>query len=720
MIITRFRGRPGRQVYTARAGRSDDAHVPPRSAEPPHAADQEGQPAATNELTLGEAGGLAAVLAIAAVGTASLALAQVGHHDGLVAVLSGLLLSAGLVALTCAVGGVPRIRFERGELVLLAVVLLAALWSFLPGFPYASVDKDPGAYVAHAFVVAREGSANVEDPVASRGIEPTRDAAGRFAGIRPVSADSTTLTSQFFPYFSTLLATALDVAGERAVFNLNPLLAAVSIAVLTVAARRAFGTRTAAVMAALLLTSMMQVWQAKYPSTEIPAQLFLVGALLGAAVAASQRVANAASLSAAFVSGVCLGTGFLVRPDGFLYILLGATVVAGIIAMSSERIDRRVGALAAGIALTLPFALYDAYVIRGTYSASNGVPGLLQLLAALALIVGCGFLGRWVRLVSTQRWPRPAETVRRNLIRWRQPACAVAVSTFGLLLLALYHRETLLGRDYHLNPFGGGETIRSYNERNMIWFSWYLTPLGLVVMWIGSCVLAFQRWTLPRSLLVLPGLAFLPLYVYDARVSMRLMWWVRRFIPAVVPGVMLLIAVAVVWAVGNSLRRSSARWSLRLTGGVVVLVLLVRFTSQSLPLHSHREMDGSWDAAASVAATAGDEDGVFLYTEIDEGIYDPLRNTAGAVLWIFGQTAARLPDDYRMSTIERYQAAFPHQPVFIVTDTDHVPPRLPTDRFELAGAVDDEIIVWDEPMTHVPDRAVAVPQYMTIWRLVDD
>lgn len=709
MTSAELRTGPDHQVERPHPDRPDDSPSRTASLEP--------QAPGTDQLTLGEAGGLIAVTALAAVGTVSLVLAQLGRHDGLLALLGGLLLTTGLVGGATRLGGaLPRLRVDPAELGLLAVVLLASLWFFLPGFPYASVDKDPGAYVAHAFLISRDGHIDVEDPVLAAGVTPEYDLAGRFPGLWTSDEDPTTVTSQFFPYYSSLLATADDLAGPRAVFNLNPVLAALSVALFTLAARRALGTGTAAVTAALLVTSMMQVWQAKYPSTEVTAQLLLAGAMLGAVLATSRRSAGPASTAAALVSGVCLGTGFLVRPDGFLYVAMAAAAASAVIAAS--RADRRLVALAAGVGLTLPYAFYNAYATRDHYSAANGVPRPALLLAVLGLLVGAGFLAREVLSRIAERRPQLTEAAARQARRWQRPAGALAVVLVGVLLLALYHRETLLGWDYEINSFSDGEVVRAYNERNMIWLSWYTTRLGLVVTWIGLGVLALQRWQAPRFILALPGLALLPLYAFDARVSMRLMWWVRRFVPAVLPALVLLMAVAIAWAIGNRLRSSGARWGLRLAGAAVLVFLLSRFTSQSLPLRSHSEMAGSWDMAAAVAETAGDDDGIFLYPRHEHGLFDPIRNTPGAVWWIFDQTTARLPEGYDISTIDAYRAAFPDQPVYLVTDTDTLPDDLPADRFELANQVVGELTVWEEMLHRRPTDPVTISQGMSIWRLV--
>lgn len=654
-----------------------------------------------SSITAGELVGVLGTIAIAAVATGSLALALLGRHDGLSSLVLGLAVAGGAAAVALLAGHRPRISVDRAELGLLAATAAAALWMFLPGFRYAYDDKDPGVYVGHAFVIAREGSVTVDDPVADRGLDVGATVAGRFPGIWTDPDDPTQVTSQFYPLYSALLATAEDLAGAGGVFQLTPLLAAWSVVVATLAARRAAGTLVAAIAAALLVTSMMQVWQAKYPSTEILAQALLGGCLLAAVLALRQRWTGAA-----FAAGLLLGTGFLARPDGFLYLLAAVGVVALTVVVRAT--DRRTVALGAGVATTLPFALYNAYVERELYSRVNSVPRPVVLVGAAALLVGAGFVARW--LLERTGWPG-GDGVAAWLDRLHRPVGAVAAVALGGVLALLCLRPKVFGYEYSASVFTSGEVVRSYTEMSGVWLARFVSPPGLVVMWLGICVLLLGRWRAPLFILVVPGLALLPLYLYDARVSMRLMWWVRRFVPAVVPAIVVLMALALAWALTQRHRAPRA------LGAIVLGGLLVHYASQSLPLRSHREMGGSWDLAAATADLAGGEQGVFLYPTPGDEPYDPIYATPGAVWWIFDQVTAYLPTQWDLSTIESYQDAFPGQPVFLVTESRRLPARLPDDRFTPAGTIVEDLTVWEERTDRRPDQAETITIRLTAWQL---
>ncbi|HKE72605.1 MAG TPA: hypothetical protein VKB57_03280 [Acidimicrobiales bacterium] len=665
-------------------------------------------------LTLGEVAGVAGVVTFAAIAVASLALAQLGAHDGRVAVVLGLAATAVVAVPAWRIGPRPRVRVDRLELALVGGAMLAASFFFLPGFPYAAVDKDPGVYVAHAFAIARTGDVTIPAPVLGNGLNPQFSPAGLFPGVWVESRHPPTVTSQFYHLFSATLATADDLVGSRGVFNLTPLLGIASVGLMVIAIRRATSTAASVVFALLFVTSMMQVWQARYPSTEGLAQFLLAGALLGGVLAVERGWAGGA-----LAAGLLLGVGFLCRPDGFLYIVLAAGVAGFVVA--AGRADRRLAMLGVGLALTFPYAAWNAYEARLIYTASNSVPRLPTLIAVCALLVLAGLPVRALAGVIDRRRARrggpdpdaPGDPdAPRGLLgllhRWRLPLGILASVGSGLVLLGLWHRQTLLGRDYVYSPFVG-RVIPSLDELNIKWLSWFITMRGLVLMWLGIVVVALTRVRAATYLLVLTGGVLLPVYLWDARISMRLMWWVRRFTPAVMPAVFLLIALAIAWALLHRYR------PLRVLGALVAASLVVSFAHQSLWLRGHHEMGGSWESAKAIAAFAGDRQGVFLYTASD-GVQDPMRTTPAAVWWIFDQVTARLQPTDGIAQVDQYQRAFPGQPVFLVT-SQGLPPQLPRDRFTRAGEVTQRLSMWEEAQSAVPNRAISLTNHMQIWRL---
>lgn len=702
-------------------------------------------------LTLGELAGVIVAVAVTAVATASLVLAQLGRHDGRLAIALGLAVTAALAAAVAKLAGRPHVVVDKTEIAILAVVGAAALFFFAPGAQYAYADKDFGVYAVHGFAIAREGNVVIPDEVLERDL-PVRTVAGRFPGFWIEPKDPDAVTPQFYHLLPATLATADDVAGPRGLFNVTPAISILAVGLLVLAARRAAGTVPAVVLGGLLVTSMMQVWQARIPSTEPLAQFFVAGTLLAAVLALKRQWTPGA-----FVAGLMLGAGFLARPDGFLYMLLAAGVVA--VAIAARRLDRqRAVALALGLAALLPYAVFNAYDLRISYTRSVRTPSLTIVIVGVVLVLVGGVmarflvrpLGAWLRRFERAEPAALARcrsvgaatnadttsiagnderaidasgnvvaagdehvlTARPDLFgllrRWQRPLGIAVTIVFGLVLLALWYRQAILGVDTKISR--AGEVVRSLDEQNMRWLSFFTTIPGLAVVWLGMAVLLLRRSSAALFALVLPISLLLPVFLWDASIAMRLMWWVRRFIPAALPALLLLMALGLAWAIAHR------GWWLRIAGSVAAVALVVVFASQSLPLRDHREMAGSWDMAAAISATAGDRQGVFLYTR-STNIGDPLRNTGGAVWFIFDEIAAKLPRDYDLADLEAYQSAFPDQPVYVVTLGEDLPDRLPPDRLTKANTVVGDIVFWEESTTERPDEAITQTYGLTLWEL---
>jgi hypothetical protein len=647
-------------------------------------------------LTVGEAAGLGGVAAVALLGVVSLALAQSGRHDGplaigITAVLLGLLVMAALRS-----AARPTLRVDAVELGLLAGVVAVTGFFFLPGSTYAYVDKDPGVYAAHAFAIARSGDVDVPDPVLEAGLDPPGYSGGRFPGLWLPEASSDAVTSQFYHLHSALLATGHDLGGRHAVFQATPLLAMASVALVLLAARRAAGTVPAVVAAAILATCMLQVWQAKSPGSEILAQLLFVGSGLGAVLAIQLRWWLPAA-----VSGALLPVGFLVRPDGFLYLVLGAALVGGVIA--SGRVDRRAGAFVAGLLALLPYALWNAYAERSNYTASNSVPRLPALLGG---VVGCLLAGLVVHALRRRAGPM---TIPAAAQRWLGLAGSVAAAA---VLLLLWSRQSLLGDDFATHP-GTGDRFATRDEDALHWLSWFVTVPGLITMVVGVAVLLLRPWHAARFALIVPGALLLPLYLWDPRIANRMMWWGRRFIPAALPAIALLIGLAVGWAVLQRRSRILPAVAIATAGYVVAFG-----ASQSLDLRSHREMEGSWTMGAAVAGNGTADGSLFLFTRPKTtDVIQPNRNLPGALSLIHDRATSILTNPPSLEEIEGYHQAMPDREVLLVVGGDELPAELPRDRFQLRDTIEQPITFWEESHLERPDEAVGLRYTLTVWAL---
>ncbi len=682
-------------------------------------ADPRAVPRPRPALTALDAVALGSLVTVALLGWVSLALAHTGLHSGVgaVAITAAVLLAAGAVLVR------RGLRFASDGPGLAAAAAAAAVMAALafPGFSYGVADKDPGGYVTHAAEIARTGDYSFVDPVLSARIDgkplPVQLASpgARMPGVwlRGPETDGL-VVPQFYHLWPALLATSLDLGGYDALRALVSLMGVLSVLVLVALLRRVgdvlWPERTgrwwspgvvAGLCGGLLLaTNLLQVWQTRYPTTEVLAQALYLGALLGIVLAVQTGRRGPAALAGLFV-----GIGWLNRPDGLLLVLLAAGTGAALVAL--RRWDARSWWFVAGLAVVTPHALLQAYRLALFYSNANGIPSLPKV---VALVVGLFVVALVLRLVLG----RVALDPLQRLLEQRRPQVAVglAVCSFAAVLLVVgFLRTRLFGIDYFDY---NGRTLRSYDEQVLRRLSWFLTLPGFALMGLGLAVVALRRWVASAWVVVLPTLMLFPLYAYSARNSSRMLWWSRRYVPTVLPGVIVLIALVLTFAFFSSRR---GRAVLAPLAGLALAGLLAVFLSQSVPLRRHDEWKGSFQASARIAALSGDEQGLFLW--------DTLRtNNATALfatpVWLArGQVSVLLPSlpERREEILALYERAFPDMPVFVVGARQTVPEGVdpagltPVDDFTLS------LPMWDESDLERPRAAHRVPVSVSVWRV---
>jgi hypothetical protein len=664
-----------------------------------------GPPAPSGVVYSGEVLVVAAALGIGLLAWAGLVLANAARYSLVAALALTVPAAAALAVLAGRARGRPRVVADGGGLAMLAGVALVAAVLFFPGFAYG-VGKDPGTYVSHAIAIARTGSSSLKDPVLDRGrvprVEVTReDPVGRFPAIWIKDPDSQRVVVQFYHLWPALLASAFAAGGYTGLANLTPVCGLLAVLLVTLAARRAFGLLAGGLAGLLLATSMLEVWHAKYPGNEAFTQLLIGGALLGIVVALQTRWRVAAGLA-----GLLLGLTYLARPDSLLLILLA--VAAGCVLIAAGRFDARAGWFAAGVAITLPYGFLQAYVLAERYTLLNHVPGFSTVAGVVAGALLAAVLLRRAAPALGRRWLAFFE---RPPVQRRVGVAVVAVAAL-LLLLGLL-RPWLFGPAHGV---WNGRPVRTYDEASMVRLSWFFTLPGLGLGLAGLALVALRRWRAEAWTLVLPAACLLPVYAYRAEISSRLMWWTRRFVPVIVPGLVVLIAVALGVGLGLAAWPRRRHWLVRVSAAAATAFLLAVFLQQSLPLRHHQEHGGSFETVQRIARVAGGRQGVFLWQQTS-GLYDAAYSFGGAVWLQQGHISALLPERPDPAYVRSFARGFPGQPVFLVAPADKAPSGYaglglrPADRFTYP------MPVWRETYVTRPASAQTVPIRLSIWQV---
>jgi hypothetical protein len=447
------------------------------------------------------------------------------------------------------------------------------------------------------------------------------------------------------------------------------------------------GSVAATIVALLLATNMLEVWQAKYPTTEILAQLLIGGALLFGALSIQLR-----SRAAAAAAGLLVGIGWLDRPDGLL--VVGMSLAAGALLWATSRWDGRCTAFALGLLVVVPHAAWQAWWYARYYNLINGVPTGLTVLLASAAVVVVALVTR--PILRRHPLPDPSPQTRSRIGLGVVAVVAVAV-VLGFL------RPRLFGaayQDFH------GPRVRSYDEQALRRLSWFLTLPAFGLLIAGVAVVAMRRLGTAVWMLVLPGLLLMPLYCYSSRNSSRLMWWGRRFVPVVLPTVVILVAIALAYGLRHRLWRPVA--------AALLVFLVVTFLRQSWPLRHHEEYAGAQAVVTDVADVT--HDGVILW-EPGRCCTSATRLFAVPVWLDAGVAGSPVPTtpSFRPYYVQQVLAAFGR--VYVAWSGTAAPDGLGDVTLTPVRHLVTDLPVWEESDVRRPDRATAVHVDFTIWRL---
>jgi len=359
-----------------------------------------------------------------------------------------------------------------------------------------------------------------------------------------------------------LLAIGGWVAGLSGVLHANAVIGALALLTFAGLATRLVGARWApfAVLALAFVQPELDVMRATY--SEPAGQLILIGGLVividafiaGGMPPYAEPVAEPAlaprlAAESLLVGGLVLGLVFVVRIDAVAD-LCPLVPFVGWLAFHRVTGWRR---FAIGIVVGLAFGGFDCLVLTLPYADHVG-SDLLKLAVIYALLVPLTVLGVIVARARQRRVAsdQPANVTDASPRRWPPIAAATGVFVIGLFFFLRPHLMTM-----RANPDSGGanyvmqvqrflhmavDPTRSYYENATIWLSWYVGWGALALALLGACWLAYEQIAGRRrpwapAYLVCLGTAVWVLLIPS--ITPDHPWADRRFVPVVLPGLVL-------------------------------------------------------------------------------------------------------------------------------------------------------------------------------------
>ncbi len=508
----------------------------------------------------------------------------------------------------------PRFRRCSWREYGLLLLLLGCSFVYFRPHEYLLGGTDAGTYVNMSATIARTGEFIRHEPLLGL-MGDYRDATMReqplsartrylqFLGWYVGDDDPTRMIPQFFPFHPTLMAVGVQLAGLPGGLLVTPLWAVLGLIAFYLAARRLFDARIALLAALLLAITPTQLYFSRYPTAEPLTLLLVFTGLLAFQVLWDTGFADPLW---GVLGGAAFGASLLTRIDlpVVFFCVAGALLLWGL----WRRRAPGWWAFVVVLGCLAAHAAASALILNGpyTWNTFGAAVRMLNVHPPLRIVLGLGLAGAGGALTALGRWPARCESWLRALLRARWLRLTLALAVVLSSAYAYFLRPVLEPSRAYTN-WASGSQVQSLDSLNWVHIGWYLTPLGLALATLGLAWLFWNEPWVRRGLFLAVGLLTTGQYVYKALIPAFHIYMMRRYVPIVIPT--LVIGMAVVLA---ALLRRGGLW--RAASAALFLILAGGMLYQSRAFWLHRDGAGATEQVSALADLL-EEDALVIMTD---------------------------------------------------------------------------------------------------------
>ncbi|MDP9332285.1 MAG: hypothetical protein M3Q30_03075 [Actinomycetota bacterium] len=548
-----------------------------------------------------------ALVFVGTAGLSGIALLMVHGYQPLA--VFGLATSAGVgSAVVVARTSERNSAASRGPVI--AAVGVALIFFAITGVRHSEhllTDRDPGVYM------------NTGRSIAGRHTLTPVVRSGPFDDLKFVVSSqgffqaSGKQESWFLPMLPVLLALGWSAGGYTGLFAVGPLLGALGLLVCYALAARLVGPRWALLVPALLAVNPLQTWFARDAYSELVVQVVALGGIwlyLEARAVVSPRIAA--------ISGALIATSVLARFDALAIVacLVGFAALEWTRCDDAERpqVMRRVVA-AFGLVL-LAATLYFSVM---TYSTSRSYldwhgtstrPLHLMLLASIVLAT--------VWIAANRLHPG----FGRRLAQARLPFAIGCAFVMAACVWAYVWRPSDPAAAFPVSSIMTAvPNHQAWSSAHWTWsMRWFVDWFGISAVVLG--VLGFLslsrralRGSVAATVVVVVAVPLAILYLWRPSVAPDQPWAMRRYLPVVIPGLVIAVVIALHGLTGFARRFRERRRRMPAYLAIVALALAV-FTQSAVaavPLVGARAQHGALTAVKKVCNELPSDAAVLVY-----------------------------------------------------------------------------------------------------------
>lgn len=585
----------------------------------------------------------------------------------------------------------PLDRSGRASFVFLAALGVTVLFVVLalPPFEVILGPRDAAVYPATGAQIARHGGIVIHNPLVSILAEaPEQEQRALLSHFFPpqhperffyeyahmpgffiTDLEKGTVVPQFYNLYPTWLGIAFSLFGLEAGLLMTPYLSLLGGLGVLMVGRRLFGPWVGLAAYLFLSLNSLQVWFARYSTSEGATQFltFLAIYALVRLEGAGPELEPGRPADPFFglLTGVALGMVGLVRVDFFITWAFFLPYLA--YRFVTHRFRRAHRLLLLGLGLLAVHTAVQITTLSGAYTLNSYFHRIQDWYTLswlvwpfLTPILRHYFLGRTP--VMHQPWrlfyelgapllllglllllrhrPRWRERASRWLQRHRRPLLAVAAGLVVLLAAYTYLiRPGILTAEALRHPLENRLTLEGYigapvaegRAANMVRLGWYLSPLGIALAVAGIAAMIVRETSRRSWFLLLVGLFYTVLLVYELFGDPHHVYIMRRYVPVALP----FLSLAMAYALGWLARQAWFRRAGPILAGGLGLLMVLYFAVTGRPFFRHTEYQGALDQVEALAGQFGPDDLLLL---INQGRDTPYT-VATPLQYLFDQPA---------------------------------------------------------------------------------
>jgi 4-amino-4-deoxy-L-arabinose transferase-like glycosyltransferase len=598
-----------------------------------------------------EAGFASLMGAVVLTGWLAVLLASFGYFSLLRLAL--LLLVIGLLLLVWQRPfSLPHLAGPGRQECLFLILLLAVSLIYLRPHEYVLGGNDPGTYMHIAANVVRTGSFVATDewtPLLRQYADVTlreqpphwQTRYLQFVGWYVDDNDPGRLIPQFFPFYPLLLAVGMALGGFYAGLFVTPFWTLLGLVAVFLLVRRLFDRNIALLAALLLALTPTHIYFARYPSTEPLALLLIFTGLLAFQVLWDDPIERPSPTAVQWgiLGGASLGAATLTRID--LPLIISLVIAMLLLRRWQNRWSAGWSAFSLALAIFLLHALLSTLLINWPY-AWNTYGSLVNLLNRSPWLAGLLLLTAvFGSVLVIIFWQRPAWlsglVARYAHLTGRISGRRLLALSLILLSAYAYFLRPILEPPQTYPSWPAGTEVWLLNGENWVRLGWYLTPLGLLLATLGAAWLVERVSWQRLGLFLSVGLLTTMQYVYQIFNTPYHIYTMRRYVPVVIPMLMIYTAVALFRLYGWN-----GRWPARFVAPLLALLLVASMLYQSRYVLPLREFAGAHEQLIALQARLEPE----AIIVISEPPHANFADTWGPPLrFIYGHEVATIRQD---------------------------------------------------------------------------